>query len=291
MELQCYLNTFKGYLECDEEGMNISVTSVSFLSDGVEEVFAAAGESVSLTCRNISSLSSGGPIRWAVNKTPGTYKLPASHQTEDLDLDGDSPLVISKLSPSHAGNYQCSESTGQKNVLNRIWLHTLDVTEKSVPGDKNVTFTCVLTCAEECDDFNLTWSGANQEGRQGRLMSVNNTVMKELILPVGPTSSDEITCSVYREGALTVSKTWHPVNSLQTLAWLGLPLGLLITVGGLYLYMKRKHNRNTAKEPTDIGMTHVYDVIQDEEPENQRRFEREAATKIDGFYDLLQAVN
>lgn len=80
------------------------VTCAPFSSDGSEEVFAALGESVSLSCGNVSSLVVSG--------------LRA--------VGGRSPLVISKVSARHGGDYQCSDPTDHQVVLNKIRLHVLD---------------------------------------------------------------------------------------------------------------------------------------------------------------------
>lgn len=88
-------------------------------------MFGAVGETVSLTCRNASSLG-WASIKWAVTKTPQSYKSSDNDNIKEFFPDKDSSLVISKLSPLHARDYQCSESNGQKVVFNRIRLHTLD---------------------------------------------------------------------------------------------------------------------------------------------------------------------
>lgn len=92
----------------------------TFPPDGVEEVFAAVGESVSLSCGNTSSLGAGGSVKWAV----GGRTLTDDHN--GLPVDKDPSLVISKVSAQHAGDYQCSESTDQKKVFNKIRLHAFD---------------------------------------------------------------------------------------------------------------------------------------------------------------------
>ncbi|MEQ2157292.1 hypothetical protein GOODEAATRI_000375, partial [Goodea atripinnis] len=121
-------------------------------------------------------------------------------------------------------------------------------TAKTDPEGENLTLTCLLTCAKECEEnFNLTWSGSSQEGWQGKLLNVNNTLISELLFPVWPVSSDEITCSVYREGSLMASKSWHSVKSLQTRSWV-LALRLCILIGaaavGFCTFMMWKHNNN-----------------------------------------------
>ncbi|XP_015257364.1 PREDICTED: uncharacterized protein LOC107102533 isoform X2 [Cyprinodon variegatus] len=63
--------------------------------------------------------------------------------------------------------------------------------------------------------------------------------LEEVFTPV--VWPDEITCSVYREGSLMASKSWHSVKSKQILTWMGLLLGLLMcaVTGGLFIYFKR----------------------------------------------------
>ncbi|XP_054869710.1 uncharacterized protein LOC129349682 isoform X2 [Amphiprion ocellaris] len=266
-----------------------AISYTTAVKDGMEEVFTAVGESVSLKCSNTSSLGLGGNTQWAMcEKQPAHDISPDNFQAK---VKKDSTLVISKVSAAHAGDYLCSESTGQQRALRKYRLHTLDVTAESGTGGDNLTLTCVLTCATECEkDFNLTFSGGVQKGWQSGLMNVNNTFIKKLFLSDW---SHEISCSVHREGALMASKKWHSVSSLQSPAWIVLPLGLLMcaAAAGLYMYMKRKHNTDAVNEQSSIAMTHVYEVIQDEELQQQRHFKREAAAMTDSFYDLLQAVN
>ncbi|XP_068995811.1 uncharacterized protein [Embiotoca jacksoni] len=332
MELHCSLNTFKGHIGCtnsrgihikwsaeDDTSLNgnrftftnpsacfskliirkkltdhrrkwkckisqddvfkATTSYTTTVKDGLEEVFSVVGESVSLPCNNTSPLDLRGSTEWAMHD-----------KTKHFHVTKESSLVIDKVRALHAGDYQCSESMGQQKVLNRVRLHTLDITADS--GGDHLTLTCVLSCAKGCEeDFNLTWSGSNHEDWQSTLMAVNNTLIKKVFLP---TRSDEITCSVRREGALMASKKWRSVNPLQTPAWLGLPLGLLMCLGagGLYICMKRKHNKDAANEQSSMGMTHVYEMVQDvnnEEP--QRQLKREAAPTVESFYDLLQVVN
>ena len=95
-------------------------------SDGIEEVFTAVGESVSLSCGNTSSLSVG--VKWAVGErtlTDDNISLYGG-QTEALHLNKDSSLVITKVGALNAGEYHCSDSTDEQKVFNKIRLHTLD---------------------------------------------------------------------------------------------------------------------------------------------------------------------
>lgn len=83
------------------------------------------GESVSLSCSNISSL--GVSVMWAVGGRLLTDD--SSHnkgQSEAFHVNQDSSLVISKVSALHGGDYQCSDSTNHQEVLNKIRLHILD---------------------------------------------------------------------------------------------------------------------------------------------------------------------
>lgn len=97
---------------------------VSLPLDGIEEVFTAVSESVSLSCSSTSSLRMGGSVTWAVGERPLTDDI--SPCKGRCHVNRDSSLVISKVSALHAGEYQCSESAERRKVLNRIWLHTLD---------------------------------------------------------------------------------------------------------------------------------------------------------------------
>ncbi|KAM6994707.1 uncharacterized protein LKV04_007052 [Tautogolabrus adspersus] len=266
---------------------NVSYTTT--VKDGVEEVFAAVGESVSLSCSNTSSLSVGSRVMWRMGSQ--TDLSPDTRQTEAFHENEDSSLEIMNVSPLHAGEYQC---LAEDQVLNKIWLYTLDVSSESSPGGGNVTLTCVLTCSKECGkDLNLTWSGNVSKRLQSGFMDTkNNTLIKRIDVPSLSMASDELTCSVHREGELMTSKRWRTVNSLQTVAWVILPLGLLVfSAGVLYVYVKRKHNKDAENELTSIGMNHVYEDIEDDSNEEQHQKQQEAATTTDSFYDLLQAVN
>ncbi|KAM7420593.1 hypothetical protein PAMA_015021 [Pampus argenteus] len=280
--------------------VKVTVSYTTTVTDGIEEEFAAVGDSVSFFCNHTSSHGMGGNVEWAVGGRPLTDDISRDKgRTDAFHVNKDSSLLISEVSALHSGDYQCSlVSAGEQKVLNKVRLHTLDITSNYGPGGDNLTLTCVLTCAQECEkDFNLTWCGSSEYGMQSSLMNVNNSLISTLFLPVLPVRSFEITCCVHREGAVMISKTWSPVKPLQILVWLAsLPLGFLVCVaaGGLYMYTKRKHNRDTGTEQTSTEMNHVYEIIQDENNEEQplpRQSTRQAATTTDSFYDLLQAVN
>lgn len=204
----------------------------------MEEVFAAVGESVSLSCSSISSL--GVSAMWTVSGRLLTDN--SSHdkgQSDAFHVNQDSSLAISKVSALHGGDYQCSDSNNHQVVLNKIRLHILDgenltlksllelelwvtaikifplvfvfsVTSEYAPGGDTLTLTCALICSKECEnDFNLTWkSGSSHKSWQSGLMNINNTLINKLYLPVHSMRSDEITCSVLREDAVMTSKKW-----------------------------------------------------------------------------------
>ncbi|XP_068179737.1 uncharacterized protein [Antennarius striatus] len=346
IELQCFLNTYMGYVPCHNRGIHIewstedntplqgdrfhfespsecfskliinkkltdhhrkwkcqlflnntikaTISYATTVEDGVEEVFTAVGESVSLTCGN-TSLVGGRSVEWTLRGRTDDI-LPFKDQTETFHMNKDSSLFISKVSAVHAGEYQCSESIGQQKVVKTIRLHILDVISEYEPGKDNLTLTCVLTCAKICERyFNLIWSGNNQSSWRCGESNDNGTLRNNLCLSVLSETSEEFTCSVHREGDLVVSKKWRMVNSLQTAAWTALILGLLICVValGLYMYIKRRHKDAGAESGTDlssIGMIHINDSYEDayyEEPHHQRETKQEATS----FYDLLQAVN
>lgn len=91
-------------------------------------MFAAVGESLSLSCRGTSSLVEGGTVLWTENQHRLTDDM-ASHngQTRAFRVTQGSPkVVISKVSAVHAGEYGCSESSSPEKVINTIWLYTLD---------------------------------------------------------------------------------------------------------------------------------------------------------------------
>lgn len=92
-------------------------------------------------------------------------------------------------------------------------MFVFTVTSEFGPGGDNLTLTCVLTCNNECEkDLNLTWSGSSQNSWQSGLMKDSNTLINRLFLPVLSVTSDELTCSVHRDGEAVASKKWHTVN-------------------------------------------------------------------------------
>lgn len=84
-------------------------------------------------------------------------------------------------------------------------------------GDDDLTLTCVLTCARECDsNSSLAWRGGGTDGRQNTSVSVNGTLRNRLVLPVSSAPADDLTCVVLSDGIVVASKKWHAVNSEYT---------------------------------------------------------------------------
>lgn len=102
-----------------------SLTDHASLADGVEEVFAAAGESVSLDCRGNSSLVGGGNVMPTESKHSLTGDIASQTRTFGV-TEGSPTLVISNVSAVHAGEYLCCESSSPERVISKIWLYTLD---------------------------------------------------------------------------------------------------------------------------------------------------------------------
>ncbi|RVE62539.1 hypothetical protein OJAV_G00158140 [Oryzias javanicus] len=235
-----------------------STSYTSTIKDGLEEVFAAVGESVSLPCSSNFSFTSTSDIKWTINDNPLTNA--SLRQTFQINKDS---LVINKVNSLHAGDYQCLESSGSHNVLNTIRLHTLDVTEEFDPEEENLNLTCILTCAEKCEaDFNLTWSERNQNGLQSSLTTAARRRaddVKEMEL-----------CSPSANTSLV-----RPSSG-----------ALVCTAVAVYMYMKRKQKTNAAEDSPTVEMGHVYEIVLDEVP--QRPFKNEPPNAT---YDLLQPVN
>ncbi|XP_064802880.1 uncharacterized protein LOC135520932 [Oncorhynchus masou masou] len=146
------------------EVVKTSLSYITEITGGIEEVFVAVGESVSLPCATHSSLEVGSRFQWTLGQrslsrsgdvSAGTQgHLPAAHISQD------GSLVISNVKTLHSGLYNCSQQ-------NRILLHTLDVSAEYATTDgNNLTLTCSLTCVEDCGDFNLSWIHSGQDGLQ-----------------------------------------------------------------------------------------------------------------------------
>lgn len=237
---------------------------ITTVKNGLEEVFAAVGESLSLSCASTSSLS----LTEKGQTTSTTYSPPAS--------------FISYVSPVAVGDYyHCINNKKSSNIR----LHRFQIISELEPGGKNLTLSCVLTCANGmCDeDFDLTWSEDHR--MYSNLSRVKGSLIIKLSIPLIQLGSAEAVCFVLREGFQVASKRWRQNNSVPSVAWIMVPILLLCVaaVGVFWVCRKRKHN----EDPETIGMTSVYEEVKDYEPPHKR----EAVTSNDSFYDLLQAVN
>lgn len=87
-------------------------------------------------------------------------------------------------------------------------------TVRAESGDDDLTLTCVLTCATECDsDSSLSWRGGGARGWQNTSVSVNGTLRNRLVLPVSSAPADDLTCVVLSDGIVMASKNWRAVDS------------------------------------------------------------------------------
>ncbi|XP_031667849.1 uncharacterized protein LOC109905451 [Oncorhynchus kisutch] len=270
------------------EVVKTSLSYTTEITGGIEEVFVAVGESVSLPCATHSSLEVGSRFQWTLGQrslsslsrsgdvSAGTQgHLPASHISQD------GSLVISNVKTLHSGLYNCSQQ-------NRILLHTLDVSAEYATTDgNNLTLTCSLTCVEDCGDFNLSWIHSGQDGLQSGPIGHNNTLISKLFLP-DRQGTEKIACAVLREGVEMAVKEWtiQRGHVLPAVVWSVLLLLLLCAVGG-GVYWKRQGKGSAAQgeeQQTPVGMTHLYDEIQDQPIQP-------SGVTNNSFYDLLQAGN
>lgn len=95
------------------------VTAHASFADGVEEVFAAVGESVSLSCRRNSSVIKERKVKWTENN----HRLTDDVVSQNAQTKA---LRVTEVSALHAGEYQCLDFSRPERVINNIWLYTLD---------------------------------------------------------------------------------------------------------------------------------------------------------------------
>lgn len=123
-----------------------SVTAHASLTDGVEEVFAAIGEPVTLFCGGkYSSVTEERKVKWTENKHRLTGDM-ASQNGRPRVSEAFPSLVIGKVSALHAGEYQCSEFSTPERVINKIWLYTLDGERRKNIMPKLCTLYISLDC-------------------------------------------------------------------------------------------------------------------------------------------------
>lgn len=115
-----------------------------------------------------------------------------------------------------------------------LFMFVFAVKAEYGPEGKNLTLTCLLTCAgATCDqDFNLTWTGNSKGDWQSSLITVNNTLISKLLITDIQTVRDTFACSMYREGVEMAAKKWpssrskyvrfcYSIYSLQTSTHMG----------------------------------------------------------------------
>lgn len=103
-----------------------SVTCAPFHPDGIEEVFAVVGESVSFFCGNTSSHGMSARTQWDRSGGPLPISVTNQDQSGLFHVSQDSSLVINKVSAWHSGDYQCSLPDDENKVIKKMRLHTLD---------------------------------------------------------------------------------------------------------------------------------------------------------------------
>ncbi|KAG7273245.1 hypothetical protein CRUP_001341 [Coryphaenoides rupestris] len=111
--------------------------SLEILQNGIEEVFAVAGERVSFAC-DTSSAPVDSLLKWS--RPPhdsGSYVDGVTSHPEFTLNPLDFSLAVNKVSPGHAGDYECLD---HDQVLAKFRLHTLEVSAEQDGG--NLTVCC-----------------------------------------------------------------------------------------------------------------------------------------------------
>ncbi|XP_056449227.1 uncharacterized protein LOC130384863 isoform X1 [Gadus chalcogrammus] len=258
------------------------------ITDGIQEVFALAGESVSFSC-DTSSIA-GGLVQWVgPQPTLDGVRLPA--------VTSDKPDFSLAVSQGQAGDYLCSPHGDKTKVLATVRLHTLHVSAKQ--EGSNLTLSCVLTCAlEKCDqDVTLGWTTASRSSllRGGNHMT-QNTITSRLFTEAVQLTGAPTVCSVHNDGVLMASETWRSTNTAAAApaaAWAALPLSLLLCAavgGGLYFHSKKKTEKGSEAVGTEPAP--LYEAIPDVNQERYNvQYNAGKSNSDDVFYDLLQAVD
>ncbi|KAJ8354540.1 hypothetical protein SKAU_G00221070, partial [Synaphobranchus kaupii] len=294
------------------EGKEVKTTHsyITQLIDGIEEVFAAVGGSVTLPCTDLAPPGAGEIFQWSV----GEKALITQTQEDDVTalanrkIQGfitkpDSSLLIKAVTAAHSGYYQCSQLNGSGLISThrRILLHTLEVNRDhaGVPPQQNLNFTltCSLTCADACD-MNLTWShsaGGHQEG--GAVVHVNNTLISQLFVPELQVS-ERIVCIVLREGDERARQEWRVQvdYTLPVIVSCVLLLILLLCIAGVGIYLKRKQETHTGSAYANFRVGSNMALYEEcGEPVYSRASERrdlgEQSQAINTVYALQSAVN
>ncbi|XP_030214639.1 uncharacterized protein LOC115545512 isoform X2 [Gadus morhua] len=271
----------------DNDTVKTSLGYTLNITDGIQEVFALVGESVSFSC-DTSSIA-GGLVQWVgPQPTLDGVSLPAV--TSDKS---DFSLAVSQ---GQAGDYQCSPNGDKTKVLATVRLHTLHVSAEQ--EGSNLTLSCVLTCAlEKCDqDVTLEWTTASRSSRlRGRNHMTQNTITSRLFTEAVQLTGAPTVCSVHKDEVLMASETWRSTNTAASpaAAWAALPLNLLLCAavgGGLYFHSKKKTEKGSEAVGTEPAP--FYEVIPDVNQERYNvQYNAGKSNSDDVFYDLLQAVD
>ncbi|XP_035280739.1 uncharacterized protein LOC118231215 isoform X1 [Anguilla anguilla] len=311
------------------EGKEVKTTQsyVTKLIDGVEEVFASVGGSVTLPCTDIATPGAGEIFQWSVGEKTLITQIQEDHVTSSDENDAttladrkiqgfimkpDSSLLIKSVTPAHSGYYQCSQLNGSGLIFThrRILFHTLEVPNSlsvnrdhaGVPPQQNFSFTltCSLTCADACDkNMNLTWSHS-AGGHQGAssVVQVNNTLMSQLFVPELRVS-ERLACIVLREGAEKARQEWavQADYALPVIVSCVLLLILLLCVAVMGTCWKRKHKTHTESAYANFRVEKNMALYEEcgepacrTDPE-KRNLEGEQSEAISTVYVLQSAVN
>jgi len=100
-------------------------SAVPFHLDGVEEVFAVAGERVSFPC-DTSSSPADAPLQWVLPHDDGGDVDGVTGHPEFTLNHFHFSLAVSKVSPGYAGDYKCIYRDLPTKVLAKFRLRTLD---------------------------------------------------------------------------------------------------------------------------------------------------------------------
>ncbi|KAG7469606.1 hypothetical protein MATL_G00130700 [Megalops atlanticus] len=282
--------------------MKATYSYITTLTDGVEEMFAAVGGSVTLPCSDCASPGMGGRLVWTLGGGALFSQSPDGDVTE-LDSRGlpgftmnpDSSLTIKAASTAHSGYYQCIHVNGSgfNSTHRRILLYLLEVTADHT-GDSqqnfNYTLTCSLTCADGCDkDLNLMWSrsaGGHQQG--GAIVQRNNTLISQLFVPELQ-ASETVACIVLREGLEKARQEWpiqHVPHAVTIAVFCVLLLVLAFCAVGVGMYWKRCREANTECVYGNTGMVRNVPLYEEcGEPAYSRAERGSSGT------DQLQMVN
>ena len=105
------------------------------LADGVEEVFAVVGRSVTLPCTDLALLGAEEIFQWSVGEKALITQTQedevtalANRKIQSFKVKPDSSLLIKSVTTAHSGYYQCSQlnDSGLITTHRRILLHTLE---------------------------------------------------------------------------------------------------------------------------------------------------------------------